>query len=113
MLILDIFALPALTDEGKLQVELAQLQYSAPRLSGKGVSLSRQGGGNIAMRGPGETKLETDKRRIRRRISSLQAQLSELENERNIRRGQRKRSGIFTIAIAGYTNAGKSTLRII
>ena len=110
MLILDIFALHAMTDEGKLQVELAQLQYSAPRLSGKGISLSRQGGGNIAMRGPGETKLETDRRRIRRRISALRAQLSDLESERNIRRGQRKRSGIFTVAIAGYTNAGKSTL---
>lgn len=110
MLILDIFALHAVTDEGKLQVELAQLQYTAPRLVGKGLSMSRQGGGNIAARGPGETKLETDRRRIRRRISALKEQLDELEKEREIRRCQRKRSGIFSIAIAGYTNAGKSTL---
>lgn len=110
MLILDIFALHAVTDEGKLQVELAQLQYTAPRLVGKGLSMSRQGGGNIASRGPGETKLETDRRRIRRRIAALKEQLDGLERERGIRRSQRRRSGIFSIAIAGYTNAGKSTL---
>ena len=110
MLILDIFALHAASDEGKLQVELAQLQYTAPRLTGKGISMSRQGGGNIASRGPGETKLETDRRRIRNRIASLKAQLDDLEKEREIRRSQRRRSGIFSVAIAGYTNAGKSTL---
>ena len=109
MLILDIFALHAVTDEGKLQVELAQLQYSSPRLVGKGVDMSRQGGG-IASRGPGETKLETDRRRVRARMAALRRELDRIERERELRRSARKRSGIVNIAIAGYTNAGKSTL---
>lgn len=109
MLILDIFALHAVTDEGKLQVELAQLQYSSPRLIGKGTEMSRQGGG-IASRGPGETKLETDRRRVRARMAALRRELDRIERERELRRSARKRSGIMTVAIAGYTNAGKSTL---
>lgn len=111
MLILDIFALHATSGEGKLQVELAQLKYTAPRLIGKGAELSRQGGsGSIAARGPGESKLETDRRYIKRRISSLEAQLAVMEKNRDTQRSQRRRSGIPSIAIAGYTNAGKSTL---
>ncbi len=111
MLILDIFALHATTGEGKLQVELAQLKYTAPRLIGKGAELSRQGGdGSIAARGPGESKLETDRRYVKRRIASLEAQLAVMEKNRNTQRSQRRRSGIPSIAIAGYTNAGKSTL---
>lgn len=110
MLILDIFALHAVTGEGKLQVELAQLEYTVPRIFGKGSSLSRQGGGIIAMRGPGETKLETDKRHIRRRIKLLENELESMERSREIKRSQRNRSGLMRIAIAGYTNAGKSTL---
>ena len=109
MLILDIFALHAATGEGKLQVELAQLKYSAPRLTGKGVELSRQGGG-IGSRGPGESKLETDRRHLRERIATLEARLRELEHNRNIMRMQRDRSGIPKLALVGYTNAGKSTL---
>lgn len=109
MLILDIFALHAVSGEGKLQVELAQLKYTAPRLSGKGKELSRQGGG-IGSRGPGESKLETDKRHLKERISILESRLSELEHNRKIMRAQRDRSGIKKIAIVGYTNAGKSTL---
>lgn len=112
MLILDIFALHAVTGEGKLQVEIACLRYSAPRLTGKGKSLSRQGGtsGPIGSRGPGESKLELDRRRIRERISALNAELKNIEKTRAVNRSQRIRAGIPTAAIVGYTNAGKSTL---
>jgi len=111
MLILDIFALHATTGEGKLQVELAQLKYTAPRLIGKGLELSRQGGsGSIAARGPGESKLETDRRYIKRRITSLEQQIAVMEKNRETQRSQRMRSGIPMVTIAGYTNAGKSTL---
>ena len=111
MLILDIFALHATTGEGKLQVELAQLKYTAPRLIGKGMELSRQGGsGSIAARGPGESKLETDRRYIKRRITSLEQQIAVMEKNRETQRSQRMRSGIPMVTIAGYTNAGKSTL---
>lgn len=111
MLILDIFALHATTGEGKLQVELAQLKYTVPRLTGQGASLSRQGGsGSIAARGPGETKLETDRRYIKRRIASLEAQITEMEKNRRVQRAQREKSGICRVTVAGYTNAGKSTL---
>lgn len=109
MLILDIFALHATSGEGKLQVELAQLKYSAPRLIGKGAELSRQGGG-IGSRGPGESKLETDRRHIKERIVTLEHRLSELEHNRAIMRSQRDRSGLAKIAVVGYTNVGKSTL---
>ena len=109
MLILDIFALHAKSGEGKLQVELAQLKYTAPRLVGKGIELSRQGGG-IGTRGPGETKLETDKRHLREKLASLEAKLKELEHNRAVMRAQRDRSGLTKIAVVGYTNAGKSTL---
>ena len=109
MLILDIFALHATSGEGKLQVELAQLKYSAPRLIGHGVDLSRQGGG-IGSRGPGESKLETDRRHMRERISALEERLRELEHNRMVMRSKRDRSGIAKIGIVGYTNAGKSTL---
>ena len=109
MLILDIFALHAVSGEGKLQVELAQLRYSAPRLTGKGIELSRQGGG-IGSRGPGESKLETDRRHLHEKIVSLEKKLAELEHNRSIMRAQRDRSGLTKIALVGYTNAGKSTL---
>ena len=109
MLILDIFAQRAVTAEGKLQVELAQLRYRLPRLAGIGTELSRLGGG-IGTRGPGETKLETDRRHIRRRISALQEQLEELEKRRGLLRARRKKDGVTTVAIVGYTNVGKSTL---
>ena len=109
MLILDIFAARARTGEGKLQVELAQLKYSLPRLMGQGLSLSRLGGG-IGTRGPGESKLESDKRHINRRIQKLEEQLRELEKRRNLLRKRRKKDGVQTVAIVGYTNAGKSTL---
>ncbi len=109
MLILDIFAKHAVTGEGKLQVELAQLKYSAPRLIGKGAELSRQGGG-IGSRGPGESKLETDKRHLKERIRTLESALAEMERNRAIMRNQRDRSGLTKVAIVGYTNAGKSTL---
>ncbi|HBJ18431.1 MAG TPA: GTPase HflX, partial [Clostridiales bacterium] len=109
MLILDIFALHATSGEGKLQVELAQLKYSAPRLTGKGASLSRQGGG-IGSRGPGESKLETDRRHLKERIRALEGELAEMERNRLVMRRQRDRSGLPKIAIVGYTNAGKSTL---
>ncbi len=109
MLILDIFALHATSAEGKLQVELAQLKYTAPRLTGKGSELSRQGGG-IGSRGPGESKLETDKRHLHERIRTLEARLKEIESTRGTMRQQRDRSGIFKVALVGYTNAGKSTL---
>lgn len=109
MLILDIFAQRAVTAEGKLQVELAQLRYRLPRLAGIGTELSRLGGG-IGTRGPGETKLETDRRHIRRRISALQEQLEELGKRRELLRARRKKDGVTTVAIVGYTNVGKSTL---
>ncbi len=109
MLILDIFALHAVTGEGKLQVELAQLKYTAPRLSGHGNEMSRLGGG-IGTRGPGESKLETDRRHMHRRIHSLEAQLAEMEKNRRTMRASREKSGIPEVAIVGYTNAGKSTL---
>lgn len=108
-LILDIFAKRARTREGKLQIELAQLQYALPRLSGQGISLSRQGGG-IGARGPGETKLETDRRHIRNRIHEIHGQLSAVKEHRTRYRERRKKNGVFQIAIVGYTNAGKSTL---
>lgn len=110
MLILDIFALHAVTSEGKLQVELAQLKYTSPRLTGRGITMSRQQGGNIAMRGPGETKLETDRRHLKRRIDALTDALATMEKNRATQRAQRERSPILKCAIAGYTNAGKSTL---
>lgn len=109
MLILDIFALHATSGEGKLQVELAQLKYTVPRLTGHGSELSRLGGG-IGTRGPGESKLETDRRHVKRRMDALEAELSELAKNRAVQRSGRDRSGIFKVAIAGYTNAGKSTL---
>ncbi|MEE1060633.1 MAG: GTPase HflX [Ruminococcus sp.] len=109
MLILDIFALRARSKEGKLQVELAQLKYLMPRLTGKGVAMSRLGGG-IGTRGPGETKLETDRRHISRRMETLKAELSEVEQHRNMLRKRREKDGVITCAIVGYTNAGKSTL---
>ncbi len=108
-LILDIFAQRAVTAEGKLQVELAQLRYRLSRLAGIGTELSRLGGG-IGTRGPGETQLETDRRHIRRRISALRSQLAELEKRREQLRARRKKDGVTTIAIVGYTNVGKSTL---
>lgn len=108
-LILDIFAQRARTKEGKLQVELAQQKYRLPRLTGMGTALSRLGGG-IGTRGPGETKLETDKRHIRKRISCLEAELKELKNHRSFSRSRRKKDGILCAAIVGYTNVGKSTL---
>ena len=108
MLILDIFALHAKTGEGKLQVELALLKYTTPRLTGKGLQLSRQGGG-IGTRGPGESKLESDRRHIKRRMDALEDELALLEKNRTVQRKQRDKSGLFKIAIAGYTNAGKST----
>ena len=108
-LILDIFAQRARSKEGKLQVELAQLKYMLPRLTGKGIAMSRLGGG-IGTRGPGETKLETDRRHIRRRIESLKEELSDLEKHRQMLRSRRKKDGVITCAIVGYTNAGKSTL---
>ena len=108
-LILDIFASRAVSSEGKLQVELAQLKYMLPRLSGKGSSLSRLGGG-IGTRGPGETQLETDRRHIRRRIEKLQNELSEVEKRRKLARERRNKDGFLSVVLAGYTNAGKSTL---
>ncbi len=108
-LILDIFALRATTREGKCQVELAQLLYHLPRLSGIGTSLSRLGGG-IGTRGPGETQLETDKRHIRERISNLRAELKEIEKNRETQRKQRAKNDVVNIALVGYTNAGKSSL---
>ncbi len=109
MLILDIFALRARTAEGKLQVELAQLKYQLPRLAGQGTSLSRLGGG-IGTRGPGETKLESDKRHIRRRIQKLDEELKALEKRREQMHKRRQKDMVQTVAIVGYTNAGKSTL---
>ncbi len=108
-LILDIFALRARSREGKLQVELAQLKYMLPRLTGKGVEMSRLGGG-IGTRGPGETKIETDRRHIRRRMETLREELAEVEKHRAMLRRRREKDGVITCAIVGYTNAGKSTL---
>lgn len=108
-LILDIFAQRARSKEGKLQVELAQLRYLLPRLSGQGTAMSRLGGG-IGTRGPGETKLETDRRHIRRRIGSLKDQLKDVEAARGVTQRRRKKDGTVTVALVGYTNAGKSTL---
>ncbi|HZG56069.1 GTPase HflX [Paenibacillus sp.] len=108
-LILDIFAQRAKTREGILQVELAQLSYLLPRLSGHGKNLSRLGGG-IGTRGPGETKLETDRRHIRNRITDLRRQLDEVTRHRKLHRERRKKSGVYQVALVGYTNAGKSTL---
>ncbi|MCI5801161.1 MAG: GTPase HflX [Oscillospiraceae bacterium] len=109
MLILDIFAQRARSGEGKLQVELAQLRYRLPRLMGQGRSLSRLGGG-IGTRGPGESKLESDRRHIRRRIEALEEQLRDLTRRRAQQRSRRKKDGILSVAIVGYTNVGKSTL---
>ena len=109
MLILDIFAARARTSEGKLQVELAQLKYSLPRLMGQGQQLSRLGGG-IGTRGPGESKLESDRRHIRRRIQKLEEELRQLEKRRAMLRNRREKDGVISVAIVGYTNAGKSTL---
>ena len=109
MLILDIFALHATSGEGKLQVELAQLKYTAPRLVGKGLQLSRQGGG-IGSRGPGESKLETDRRHLHEKVVNLEARIKELERNRAVMRAQRDKSGLPKVALVGYTNAGKSTL---
>lgn len=108
-LILDIFAQRARSAAGKLQVELAQLRYNLPRLGGQGLVLSRQGGG-IGTRGPGETKLEMDRRRIHGRIHDLEERIAKLKNQRQLHRAQRKNSRIPTAALVGYTNAGKSTL---
>ena len=108
-LILDIFAARARSNEGKIQVELAQLKYSLPRLGGKGAEMSRLGGG-IGTRGPGESKLESDRRHIRRRIQSLQEELVQIAKRRENLRARREKDGIETVAIVGYTNAGKSTL---
>jgi len=109
MLILDIFALRAQSREGKLQVELAQLRYMLPRLTGRGVEMSRLGAG-IGTRGPGETKLETDRRHIRRRIEALKDQLKKVESARAEMTKRRRRDGTVSVALVGYTNAGKSTL---
>jgi GTP-binding protein HflX len=115
-LILDIFAQHARSREGKAQVELAQLQYLLPRLRGWGESLSRQaggrvaGGGGIGTRGPGETKLETDRRRLRTRISRLKRDISGFSTGRRVQRSQRNRREVPSVVIAGYTNAGKSSL---
>lgn len=108
-LILDIFAQRAKTREGRLQVELAQYQYLLPRLSGMGKSLSRQGGG-IGTRGPGETRLETDRRHIRDRISRLKQELKEVRRVRGVQRQLREKNSVPVVALVGYTNAGKSTL---
>ncbi len=109
MLILDIFAQRAKSKEGKLQVELAQLKYMLPRLTGKGTAMSRLGGG-IGTRGPGETKLETDKRHIRAKMEKIKERLKETENHREQLKKRRRKDGVITVAIVGYTNVGKSTL---
>lgn len=108
-LILDIFAQRARTNEGKLQVELAQLQYTLPRIMGKGLMLSRLGGG-IGTRGPGETKLEVDRRRIRDRIAFIKEQIEKVKAVRSLHRSKRKKNNVFEVSLVGYTNAGKSTL---
>ncbi|MBR0600233.1 GTPase HflX [Clostridiales bacterium BAD-6] len=109
ILILDIFASRAVSREGKLQVELAQLQYRLPRLTGFGKSLSRLGGG-IGTRGPGEKKLETDRRHISRRMDDIKQEIQEVKNNRNVQRAKRQKSGIPVVALVGYTNSGKSAL---
>ncbi len=109
ILILDIFASRATSKEGKLQVELAQLQYRIPRLTGFGKSLSRLGGG-IGTRGPGEKKLETDRRHIERRMYDIKEELAQLQNTRNVQRAKREKSEIPVVALVGYTNSGKSAL---
>ncbi|MGH3342955.1 MAG: GTPase HflX [Carbonactinosporaceae bacterium] len=115
-LILDIFAQHARSREGKSQVELAQLQYMLPRLRGWGESMSRQaggrvaGGGGIGTRGPGETKIETDRRRIRQRMARLRREITAMKTARDVKRGERRRRAVPSVAIAGYTNAGKSSL---
>ena len=109
ILILDIFASRATSKEGKLQVELAQLQYRIPRLTGFGKSLSRLGGG-IGTRGPGEKKLETDRRHIERRMYDIREELVQLQNTRNVQRAKREKSEIPVVALVGYTNSGKSAL---
>jgi GTP-binding protein HflX len=113
-LILDIFAQHAHTREGRLQVELAQLEYRLPRLAGRGIALSRQAGGSlggaIGVRGPGETKLEIDRRRIRSRIADLHDEIEDVRKQRQIHRRQRAEQAIPVVAVVGYTNAGKSTL---
>lgn len=109
MLILDIFAMRARSGEGKLQVELAQLKYQLPRLRGMGLELSRMGAG-IGTRGPGETKLETDRRHIRTRIAALESEIKEIKKHRGLLRSRRQKDGVITAALVGYTNAGKSTL---
>lgn len=109
LLILDIFAMRAKSGEGKLQVELAQLKYRLPRLRGLGAQMSRTGAG-IGTRGPGETRLESDRRHIRRRISALEEEIKELKKHRGLIRSRRKKDGVITAALVGYTNAGKSTL---
>lgn len=108
-LILDIFAQRARTREGKVQVELAQLRYLLPRLTGRGTALSRLGGG-IGTRGPGETKLETDRRRVRQRIRDLVQELEDIRRRRRVQRGRREQREIPVVALVGYTNAGKSTM---
>ncbi len=108
-LILDIFAMRAASDEGKIQVELAQLTYMLPRITGKGLLLSRLGGG-IGTRGPGETKHEADRRRIRARISTLKKKLEKIVLHRSVQNRRRDRSGVCVVALVGYTNAGKTTL---
>ncbi len=110
MLILDIFARRAQSREGKLQVELAQLKYTLPRLSGLNSSASRYGSGGVGMRGPGETKLELDRRKVERQIVQKQKELKELEGNRKLRRKQRIESRQESVALVGYTNSGKSTL---
>ncbi len=108
-LILDIFAQRAISKEGKIQVELAQLRYSLPRLSGMGTAMSRLGAG-IGTRGPGETKLETDRRHIHRRIHSLEEELREIQAHRDLQRSRREKDNVVVAALVGYTNAGKSTI---
>ncbi len=112
MLILDIFAQRARSREGKLQVELAQASYLLPRLLGQGVNLSRQGGGSksggVGTRGPGETKLESDRRRIRQRIQIIQQELQEVRKHREVQQKNKLRNGLPLVALVGYTNAGKS-----
>ena len=115
-LILDIFAQHAKSREGKAQVALAQMQYMLPRLRGWGQSLSRQmggggpGGGGMATRGPGETKIETDRRRIREKMAKMRREIAEMKTGRDIKRQERRRNKVPSVAIAGYTNAGKSSL---
>jgi GTP-binding protein HflX len=109
ILILDIFAARAVSREGKLQVELAQLQYRLPRLTGFGKSLSRLGGG-IGTRGPGEKKLETDRRHISKRMDEIKKELAEVKSNRSTQRSKRQKSGIPVVALVGYTNSGKSAL---